>query len=60
MKKLVVGAVLGLGMLVATATPAMALSWYYTGYWYNGSPRVLWRPDLPRIYRHAAIGRRCQ
>lgn len=29
------------------------------GSW-SGPPRVLWRPDLPRIYRHATIGRRCQ
>jgi hypothetical protein len=27
---------------------------------WDGPPRVLWRPDLPRIYRHATIGRRCQ
>ncbi|MEV5541009.1 hypothetical protein AB0L13_29570 [Saccharopolyspora shandongensis] len=37
MKKLMAGAFVGFGMLVATATSATAApaEWYYTGYWYN-------------------------
>ncbi|MET8759920.1 hypothetical protein [Lentzea sp. NPDC004782] len=34
MKKLAGGTALTLGLLTASATPALADSWYYTGYWY--------------------------
>ncbi|MFR9730694.1 hypothetical protein ACL03H_15840 [Saccharopolyspora sp. MS10] len=37
MKKLAVGAVLGMGMLLATATPAMAGGYVYTGKWYSSA-----------------------
>lgn len=33
-RKIVTGALVGLGLLVATAPSASAATWYYTGYWY--------------------------
>lgn len=35
MKRFAIGAVLGFGMLLATAAPAMAEGYVYTGKWYN-------------------------
>lgn len=37
MKKFGTGALVGFGMLLATATPAAAAGWYYTGHWYNSA-----------------------
>jgi hypothetical protein len=37
MKKFMVGALVGFGVIVGAATPASAVGWYYSGYWYNTS-----------------------
>ncbi|MET8763317.1 hypothetical protein [Lentzea sp. NPDC004782] len=37
MRKLVLGAALGLGLLAASAVPALAGDWYYTGHWYDSA-----------------------
>ncbi|MGW1680103.1 hypothetical protein [Saccharopolyspora sp. NPDC002376] len=35
MRKFVIGAVLSLSALAATAAPAAAAGWQYTGYWFH-------------------------
>lgn len=39
MKTFAIGAVLGLGVLAATATPAAAAGWVYTGHWYHSEAK---------------------
>ncbi|MGW0893903.1 hypothetical protein [Saccharopolyspora sp. NPDC002578] len=66
MKKFATGALLGFGMLVATAAPAAAVGWYYTGYWYpsaaaceQGYQDLVNNPggaDLPHECRHTGVG----
>ncbi|MEV0056207.1 hypothetical protein AB0H34_37700 [Saccharopolyspora shandongensis] len=59
-KKFAIGAVLGLSVLAATATPAAAEGWNYTGHWYYTEAQCekAWEdmtgggPSLPHECRH--------
>jgi hypothetical protein len=65
-RRMIITAVLGLGVLVATAAPAAAAGWTYTGYWYktaaacekawqdaHGGPN---NPTPPHQCRYNAVG----
>ncbi|MET7289285.1 hypothetical protein [Streptomyces sp. NPDC005573] len=68
MKKFVVGALLGVSLIMTTATSASAAGWYYTGYWYPtaaaceaGYQQLVGGPtgpgvDLPHQCRYNAGG----